>query len=129
MATLREIRRRIRSIKSTAQITKAMELVAASQMRRAQDRVLAARPYAEKMQSVLGDLSSQMGSNGRCAAPLAGAQHVGQGLPVVLTSDRGLCGGFNTNIVRHALEFIIRQRNAGEEVVDGHQSASAVAMP
>ena len=57
MATLREIRRRIKSVKSTTQITKAMELVAASKMRRAQERVLASRPYAEKMHCVLGDLS------------------------------------------------------------------------
>ncbi len=81
MATLREIRRRIKSVKSTAQITKAMELVAASKMRRAQERVLSSRPYAEKMQSVLGDLSRHMASTGRPLHPLLARHEHRQGLP------------------------------------------------
>lgn len=117
MATLREIRRRIKSVKSTAQITKAMELVAASKMRRAQERVLSARPYAEKMHSVLGDLSTNTRTTGASLHPLLARHQTGKVCLVLLTSDRGLCGSFNTNLIRHALEFVVRHRDEGEDVV------------
>jgi F-type H+-transporting ATPase subunit gamma len=116
VATLREIRRRIKSVKSTAQITKAMELVAASKMRRAQDRVLASRPYAEKMQSVLGDLAAETASLGSSLHPLLAHNTEGKVCLVLLTSDRGLSGSFNTNIIRHAIDFITTQRDNGDEV-------------
>ena len=117
MATLREIRRRIKSVKSTAQITKAMELVAASKMRRAQERVLSSRPYAEKMHSVLGDLSTNTRTTGASLHPLLARHQTGKVCLVLLTSDRGLCGSFNTNLIRHALEFVVRHRDEGEDVV------------
>jgi len=117
VATLREIRRRIKSVKSTAQITKAMELVAASKMRRAQERVLSARPYAEKMHSVLGDLSTNTRTTGASLHPLLARHQTGKVCLVLLTSDRGLCGSFNTNLIRHALEFVVRHRDEGEDVV------------
>ncbi len=116
MATLREIRRRIRSVKSTAQITKAMELVAASKMRRAQERVLASRPYAEKMHSVLGDLSNNTKATGGSLHPLLARHQTGKVCLVLLTSDRGLCGSFNTNMIRYAMEFIVRRHDDGEDV-------------
>jgi len=117
VATLREIRRRIKSVKSTAQITKAMELVAASKMRRAQERVLSSRPYAEKMHSVLGDLSTNTRTTGASLHPLLARHQTGKVCLVLLTSDRGLCGSFNTNLIRHALEFVVRHRDEGEDVV------------
>lgn len=116
MATLREIRRRIKSVKSTAQITKAMELVAASKMRRAQERVLASRPYAEKMHSVLSDLSQHMLAGGAAVHPLLTRQTTGKVCLIFLTSDGGLCGSFNTNILRHALDLIEQHKRDGHEI-------------
>jgi len=116
VATLREIRRRIKSVKNTAQITKAMELVAASKMRRAQERVLSSRPYAEKMDSVLADLSAYALSGGGALHPLLERHNSGKVCLVLLTSDRGLCGSFNTNMIRFALDFLARHREAGDDV-------------
>lgn len=108
MATTREIRRRIRSIRNTAQITKAMETVAASRMRRAQERVLAARPYAEKSRLVLQDLASRT-RPGEALHPLLQQRPVQRVGLVLVTADRGLCGGFNTDLVRQASNFILEQ--------------------
>lgn len=116
MATLREIRRRIKSVKNTAQITKAMELVATSKMRRAQERVLASRPYTEKMHAVLSDLSRNALATGAVMHPLLTPRTTGKVCLLFLTSDRGLCGGFNTNIIRHALDFIDQTKREGHEV-------------
>lgn len=117
MATLREIRRRIKTVKNTAQITKAMELVAASKMRRAQERVLSSRPYADKMRSVLADVQSHMASQGGTLHPLLARHDSGKMCLVLLTSDRGLCGSFNTNLMREAWSLLMQQKNSGAEVV------------
>ena len=107
MATLREIRRRIKSVKSTAQITKAMELVAASKMRRAQERVLASRPYAEKMHTVLGDLSADTVVTGQRPAPAAGPQRQRQGLPGPADQRSWPVRQLqHQHAIRHALDFI-----------------------
>ncbi len=109
MPTLRDIRRRITSVKSTQQITRAMKLVAAAKLRRAQERILEARPYAREMQEVLADLALR---SPRELHPLlatrAGEDGVVEGrkLLVVVSSDRGLCGGFNSNIIRRSLDFL-----------------------
>jgi len=116
VATLREIRRRIKSVKNTQQITKAMELVAASKMRRAQERVLSSRPYTEKMHTVLSDVSMHMASAGAALHPLLSRHAEGKVCLLFLTSDRGLCGSFNTNMIRHALDFVDQHKRAGEEV-------------
>jgi len=116
VATLREIRRRIKSVKSTAQITKAMELVAASKMRRAQERVLASRPYAEKMHEILSYLSVATKTTGATLHPLLARHDTGKVCVVMITSDRGLCGSFNINIIRHVLDFIMHHRDAGDDV-------------
>jgi len=108
LATTREIRRRIRSIRNTAQITKAMETVAASRMRRAQERVLAARPYAEKSRLVLQDLASRT-RTGEAVHPLLQQRPVQRVGLVLITADRGLCGGFNTDLIRQASNFILEQ--------------------
>ena len=101
MASLKDMRNRIASVKATRKITKAMQMVAAAKLRRAQDAATAARPYAERMDRVLGNLAARATRDG--ASPLL----VGTGrdqvhLLVVMTAERGLCGGFNSNIARLA---------------------------
>ena len=103
MATLREIRGRISSIGSIQQVTRAMYLVAAARVRRAQERLLAARPYAYKMDALLGHLASRVD---RSAHPLLAEREAEKALVVVATSDRGLCGGFNSSLFRRATAHI-----------------------
>jgi F-type H+-transporting ATPase subunit gamma len=109
MATLRDIRRRITSVKSTQQITRAMKLVAAAKLRRAQERILEARPYSYKMGEVLADLALR---TPRELHPLLAKREptnnaVGnRKLLVVISGDRGLCGAFNSNIIRRSVEFL-----------------------
>jgi F-type H+-transporting ATPase subunit gamma len=114
MPTLRDIRRRITSVKSTQQITRAMKLVAAAKLRRAQERIQEARPYSRKMQEVLSDLALR---SPRGLHPLL-ATHEGEDaaaggrkLLVVVSSDRGLCGAFNSNIIRRSLEWLRSYQN------------------
>jgi F-type H+-transporting ATPase subunit gamma len=105
MATLRDIRRRIRSVQSTQKITRAMKLVAAAKLRRAQERILAARPYATKMAELLGNLVSAAGTDG-APHPLLEQREGPRRQVVVITADRGLAGAFNANIIRHALVLV-----------------------
>ena len=98
-----DIRRRIRSVKNTQQITKAMKMVSAAKLRRAQEAMFAARPYARKMLEVLNSLASRAQPE---AHPLLEKREGGQILLVVVTSDKGLCGGFNANIIRSAARFL-----------------------
>jgi len=105
MATLRDIRRRIRSVQSTQKITRAMKLVAAAKLRRAQERILAARPYAGKMAELLSNLVSAAGADG-AAHPLLEQREGPRRQVVIITADRGLAGAFNSNIIRHALALI-----------------------
>ncbi len=103
MANIREIRRRIRSVASTAKITKAMELVAASKMRRAQDRALAGRPYAERLTWVLADLAETLPlMDPETLHPLLQRREVKAAGIVLITPNRGLCGGLPTNVNRRA---------------------------
>src|SRR5260221_11349622 len=102
MPSIKDLRNRIDSVKSTRKITRAMELVAASKLKRAQEAAEAARPYAERMQAVLANVAASMGSNGNAPRLLAGSGSDDRHLLVVMTADRGLCGGFNTNIVKLA---------------------------
>jgi F-type H+-transporting ATPase subunit gamma len=110
MATLRDIQRRIRSVQSTQKITRAMKLVAAAKLRRAQERILAARPYASKMAELLGNLVS--GSDG-AGHPLLERREGPRRQIVIITADRGLAGAFNSNILRRAVE-LIRESSAAE---------------
>ncbi len=103
MANIREIRRRIRSVASTAKITKAMELVAASKMRRAQERALAGRPYAERLTWVLADLAETLPlMDPEALHPLLQRREVKAAGIVLITPNRGLCGGLPTNVNRRA---------------------------
>ncbi|MDZ7261325.1 MAG: ATP synthase F1 subunit gamma [candidate division KSB1 bacterium] len=103
MATLREIRRRLTSIQSTQQITRAMKMVAAVKLRRAQEKILRARPYAYRLNEVLGHVASLMNGSGH---PLMAIREPRRVCYVVVTSDRGLCGAFNSNIIRKAIHEI-----------------------
>lgn len=104
MATLRDIQRRIRSVQSTQKITKAMKLVAAAKFRRAQERILAARPYATKIGELVEGLVSR--TTGEETHPLLAARATGRKRLVVITADKGLCGAFNSNILRESLRFL-----------------------
>ena len=109
MATLRDIRRRINSVKSTQQITRAMKLVAAAKLRRAQERILEARPYSYKMGEVLADLAlrTPREMHPLLAKRVAGNNGAGnRKILVVISGDRGLCGAFNSNIIRRSVEFL-----------------------
>jgi F-type H+-transporting ATPase subunit gamma len=103
MATLRDIRRRIRSVQSTQKITRAMKLVAAAKLRRAQDRIIAARPYALKMGELMANLVSRTESERH---PLLARRVSGRKRLVIVTADKGLCGAFNSNILRASLQFL-----------------------
>src|SRR5258706_10261909 len=103
MATMRQIRSRIRVAKNIQQITKAMKRVAAARLKRAQDRVTAARPYAEKMREVMGSLAGAAG--GAVDHPLLARREVANTGILVLTADRGLAGAYNTSVIRQAAEL------------------------
>jgi F-type H+-transporting ATPase subunit gamma len=106
MPSLIDLRRRIRAVKNTQQITKAMKMVAASKLRRAQERMMSARPYAEQMQRVLGSVASRVDPS---AHPLLAVRDLtpnSKTLVIVVTADKGLCGSFNTNIIKGAAGYI-----------------------
>jgi F-type H+-transporting ATPase subunit gamma len=103
MATLQDIRRRIRSVQSTQKITRAMKLVAAAKLRRAQERILEARPYAFKMADLVGALVRGLGEDKH---PLLARREGVRKLYLVVTADKGLCGAFNSNVVRRAAELL-----------------------
>jgi len=113
MATLRDIQRRIRSVQSTQKITRAMKLVAAAKLRRAQERILAARPYAGKMSELLGNLVSAASGSDETQHPLLEQREGPRRQIVIITADKGLAGAFNANVIRRALEFV-RQSNTAE---------------
>src|SRR4029450_13228166 len=102
MPSLKDLRIRINSVKSTQKITSAMKMVAAAKLRRAQEQAEAARPYAERMERVLRSLAASVAGQEGAPALLAGTGKDAVHLVVVMTSDRGLCGGFNSTIVRGA---------------------------
>ena len=113
MPSLLDLRRRIRAVKSTQQITKAMKMISASKLRRAQERVVGARPFALQMQRVLNSLASRVDPSSH---PLLAGRDEAAGpkvLLIVVTADKGLCGGFNTNIIKAASGFI---NNAGTPI-------------
>ncbi len=140
MPSLQHIRRRIGSVKNTQKITKAMKLVAGAKLRRAQDRILAARPYAQKMAELLQGLgaSEPLASPGRARGVGASEEQSPHGPPhtdvqrdlhpfltsreerkaclVVITADRGLCGSFNVNVIRRTLDIIKEKQRTGVEV-------------
>lgn len=114
MANLKDIKKRIGSVKSTQQITKAMKMVAAAKLRRAQDAVVSARPYADKLLDVLSSLALREDAD---AHPLLEERGKERALVVLMTADRGLCGGFNTN-ANKAAENFVRDNEEGYDNID-----------
>ena len=110
MPSLIDMRRRIRAVKSTQQITKAMKMVAASKLRRAQEKVIATRPYAREARRVLGSIASRVDQTSHPLLTRRPGTETGPTMLIVITSDRGLCGSFNTNIVKAAGAFIAANR-------------------
>lgn len=106
MTTTRELRRRIRSVKNISQVTRAMQMVAASKMRRAQERTLATRPYAEKAWEVLVHLASQQEATEELHPLLRSPEEIRAIALILITADRGLCGGYNHNIIRAAADVM-----------------------
>jgi F-type H+-transporting ATPase subunit gamma len=114
MAALLDIRRRIRSVKSTQQITRAMKMVAAARLRRAQDRIFNARPYANQMMTLL---SSAVARTADRSHPLLAVRPIQRQLLVLVTADRGLCGGFNSNLIRAAQSYVDEHRDRDVSIV------------
>ena len=112
MPSLIDIRRRVRAVKSTQQITKAMKMVAASRLRRAQERITSARPFAVEARRVISSLATRVDTS---AHPLLDERKTpragGKALLIVVSADRGLCGSFNTNVIKAASTFIVEKRN------------------
>jgi F-type H+-transporting ATPase subunit gamma len=115
--SLRDIRRRIGSVKSTQQITKAMKMVAAAKLRRAQEAITRARPYAQLLERSLNRVASRAVAEEGAAHPLLASREVKRAELVVVTSDRGLAGGFNSNVVRRAQRFLVENADKYDEIV------------
>jgi F-type H+-transporting ATPase subunit gamma len=113
MPSLIDLRRRIRAVKSTQQITKAMKMIAASRLKRAQDRVVAARPFAHRMLNMLNGLVGHV--DPELHPLLRKPSQDGRVLVIVITADRGLCGSFNTNVIKAASQFVVTE-GRGREV-------------
>lgn len=116
MASLKDFRVRIASVKSTQRITSAMKMVAAAKLRRAQEEAIAARPYSERMERMLGSLAESAAAAGNAPPLLAGNGKDDTHLIVVMTTDRGLCGGFNGSIGRWTRQHIQSLRANGKQV-------------
>jgi F-type H+-transporting ATPase subunit gamma len=118
MANLKDLRLRIASVKNTRKITSAMAQIASARLRKAQNALLAARPYGERMREVVEHLVAGIDPAERAAAhPLLAQREVGRTLILAMTADRGLCGGFNSNINRAVSTFVDTEKKAGRETV------------
>jgi F-type H+-transporting ATPase subunit gamma len=126
MPSLREFRRRIRSVKNTAQITKAMEMVAASRMRRAQQRVLSSRPYANTLRELIRELSTYTAGSGVAHPLLQQRAKIERAAVVLITSDRGLAGALNTNVIRRGTEALLEVAPETEVVTVGRKGLAFI---
>jgi len=116
MPNLKDLKNRIKSVTSTQKITSAMKMVAAAKLRRAQEQAEAARPYAERMERMLGSVAASLGESQGGPTMLTGTGSEQRHLVIVASSDRGLCGGFNTTIVRETRRFIRELQAEGKDV-------------
>ena len=114
MASLDDLKKRISSVKSTQKITKAMKMVAASKLRRAQESAEKGRPYSEKMNNIILNLSNNVSDKENSPKLLVGSGEDKIHLCIVMTSDRGLCGGFNSNIIKKAKSYFQRILDKGK---------------
>src|SRR6056297_1779916 len=116
MPNLKDLKNRIGSVKNTRKITKAMQMVAAAKLRRAQDAAEASRPYTERFNAVMAGLAASVGGSDSAPKLLSGTGSDKVHLLIVMTSERGLCGGFNTNIAKLARTQVQRLQGEGKEV-------------
>ena len=116
MPSLKDLKNRIASVKSTQKITKAMQMVASARLRKAEEAARASRPYTERMEAVLANLANSAQDNPNAPKLLAGTGENKTHLLIVATADKGLCGGFNSSIVRLARETIVRLQSEGKTV-------------
>ena len=116
MASLDDLKKRIASVKSTQKITKAMKMVAAAKLRRAQESAEKGRPYSEKMNNIILNLSSGISDKENAPKLLSGSGNDKVHLCVVMTSDRGLCGGFNSNIIKKAKSYFAKLSEEGKDL-------------
>jgi F-type H+-transporting ATPase subunit gamma len=116
MASLDDLKKRITSVKSTQKITKAMKMVAAAKLKRAQDSAEKGRPYSQKMNNVILNLSSGISDKNNAPKLLSGTGNDQIHLCVIMTSDRGLCGGFNANIIKKAKSYFSKLKKEGKEI-------------
>jgi len=116
VASLKDLRNRIASVKATQKITKAMQMVAAAKLRRAQEAAEAARPYSQRMGAVLANITQAVGGGGEAPALMVGTGKDDVHLLVVCTAERGLCGGFNSQIARFARDHVRKLLSAGKQV-------------
>jgi F-type H+-transporting ATPase subunit gamma len=118
---LKEVRNRIKSVTSTQQITKAMKMVSAAKLRRAQDAIIQMRPYSQKLQEMLSNIVSSSAAD--ASMPLAAERPAERVLLLAVTSDRGLCGGYNANVIKLTRE-VIRSKYAGQ-----HAKGNVTILP
>ena len=116
MASLDDLKKRISSVKSTQKITKAMKMVAAAKLRRAQDNAEKGRPYSKKMNNIILNLSNSISDKENAPKLLKGTGEDKTHLCIVMTSDRGLCGGFNSNIIKKAKSFFQKTQSENKEI-------------
>ena len=116
MASLDDLKKRITSVKSTQKITKAMKMVAAAKLKRAQDSAEKGRPYSQKMNNVILNLSSNISDQNNAPKLLSGTGNDQIHLCIIMTSDRGLCGGFNANIIKKAKSFFSKLKKEGKQL-------------
>ena len=116
MASLDDLKKRISSVKSTQKITKAMKMVAAAKLRKAQENAEKGRPYSDKMHNIILNLSKNINDKENAPKLLAGSGKDNVHLCVVMTSDRGLCGGFNSNITKKAKSYFKKILDSGKEL-------------
>ena len=126
MPSLIDIRRRIRSVKNTQQITRAMKLVSAAKLRRAQDRVLAARPYSAELAKLLADVARSAKTDERLVHPLLAERPAARIQLILITADRGLAGAFNSNLIKAAQQFLAE--HAAQARRDGSRGAEGPGL-
>ena len=127
MPSVRDIRRRIRSVDNTAKVTNAMSLIAASKMRRAQNSVLEGRPYSVKIQEVIAHLAAQPMDDESSAQPLLAVRPVGKTTVLMISPDRGLCGGLHANLNRRVGQFILNQEVPIQAIAVGRKGRDFMA--
>lgn len=127
MPSVRDIRRRIRSVDNTAKVTNAMSLIAASKMRRAQNSVLEGRPYSVKIQEVIAHLAAQPMDDESSAQPLLAVRPVEKATVLMISPDRGLCGGLHANLNRRVGQFILNQEVPIQAIAVGRKGRDFMA--